>query len=294
VIDTSVKVVSPAKINWNLRILGKREDGFHELESLVSAVTLFDELTFSCREDSKIELTCENSDVPTDQRNLIQQAAALLASQAHCRSGVTCRLVKRIPVGGGLGGGSSNAAATLMALNRLWSLNWPVGRLEPLASQLGSDVSFFLHGLTAVMSGRGEHIKPTPLGWQGWILMLIPAFFVSTAAVYSQWQPNQTMQNHLTVEMASANNAVEWMQKTFNMLEEPAMQVCPQLGTLVERASKLTGRPVRVSGSGSTLFTAFDDKAEAENFAHIIGDELNVKACIVQPVEQAREKMNSM
>ncbi|UCD29318.1 MAG: 4-(cytidine 5'-diphospho)-2-C-methyl-D-erythritol kinase [Planctomycetota bacterium] len=284
--DTRLTVHSPAKINWNLRVLGKREDGFHDIESLVSAITLYDELTFTERPDSLIKLTCNNNNVPTDRSNLIYQAITLLAEKPGCHRGVTCHLEKRIPLGGGLGGGSSNAASTLLALNQLWSLNWPVERLMPLASKLGSDVPFFLHGGTAIISGRGEQIRPIHLPWKGWIVLVMPDFSVSTAEVYSQWRPvSEATIDQEAVKPSGTDGAVAWMEKTFNMLEEPAIKVCPQLGELVKKSSELAKRTVRVSGSGSTLFTAFDDKNEAQQFADHIGEKLNVRTCVVEPVK---------
>lgn len=282
-----LQVQSPAKVNWNLRVIGKRKDGFHEIESLVSAVTLYDDLTFTGRSDSIIELTCENTNVPTGEGNLVWRAATLLSKQSGCNLGVACHLTKRIPLGGGMGGGSSNAATTLLALNQFWSLGWPLDRLLPLAAQLGSDVPFFLYGGTGIISGRGEIIRPAHLGWHGWIVLIMPKFPVSTPAVYSQWRPDEERGSELKVEPQPAGNARAWMEHTFNMLEKPAMHVCPELKILLERSTEIVKRPVRVSGSGSTLFTAFDDVAEARNYANIIGEELKVSTCVVQPVEQS-------
>src|SRR5690606_25007264 len=154
VTQSSQVVRSPAKLNWTLRVLGPRPDGFHELESLVSAVSLHDELSFSSRPEGA-GITCDDPSVPTGSDNLITRAATALAQASGVSHGFTCRLTKRIPLGGGLGGGSSNAAATLRALNGFWGLNWPVERLMPVAASVGSDVAFFLHGGTAMMRGRG-------------------------------------------------------------------------------------------------------------------------------------------
>ena len=174
----SLVVRSPAKINWTLRVVGRRRDGYHEIESLVSAVSLYDELAFSPRTDSRFVLISDDPAVPTDERNLICRAAAIAAREAAEPTGLDCRLTKRIPIGGGLGGGSSNGAATLLALNRLWSLNWPTERLLTEAGRLGSDVPFFILGGTAVIAGRGEQVRPARLPWRGWIVLLMPGFSV--------------------------------------------------------------------------------------------------------------------
>ncbi len=280
----SFVVKAPAKINWTLRVRGRREDGFHEIESLVSAVTLHDELTFTSRDDSRFVLTCDDPSVPTDANNLVCRAAALLSPEAADPVGLDCRLAKRIPIGGGLGGGSSDAAATLLALNRLWSLNWSVDRLTAAAARIGSDVPFFVRGGTAVISGRGEHVRPTPLGWRGWIVLILPGFPVSTAAVYQAWRPSTGERAPLPADEAGPA-AVRWMAAAYNMLEEPAIGVCPALGRLMSRGRELVGRPVRISGSGSTLFTAFDSENEAREAAEALGRELQVRTTVVRPVE---------
>lgn len=166
-------------------------------------------------------------------------------------------------------------------------------RLMPLASELGSDVPFFLYGQSAVMSGRGEHIKPLTLPWQGWILLIMPPMSVSTAAVYRLWRPLPQENSIQELQITEADNTIEWMENTFNMLEKPAMQVCPQLRTVIEMSEKMIGRPVRLSGSGSTLFTAFDDKDQADYYTSKIGDELKLNTCVVQPVEQSAVTLGS-
>lgn len=277
-------VKTPAKINWTLRVHGRRDDGYHEIESLVSAVTLYDELAFTPRGDSRFVLTCDDASVPTDARNLICRAAAILLPEASNPVGLDCRLVKRIPLGGGLGGGSSDAAATLLALNRVWSLDWPTDRLMAAAARIGSDVPFFVQGGTAVISGRGEHVRPAPLAWRGWVVLLLPGFPVSTAAVYQAWRPPTGEEERPRADEA-APPAVRWMAAAYNMLEQPAISVCPALGRLMSRGVELVGRPVRISGSGSTLFTAFDSEDEARAGAEILGRELQVRTTVVQPIE---------
>lgn len=281
-------VRSPAKINWCLRVHGKRQDGFHEISSLVSAVSLADTLTFSDLDRPGVEIICNRPEVPTDERNLIVRAANLLASQAGLVSRLSCRITKQIPIGGGLGGGSSNGACTLMALNRKWGLNWPVERLAPLAAELGSDVCFFLWGGSAAMTGRGEGIRPVTLRWDGWIVLVLPAFSTSTADVYRAWRPAGTPVPHTMMDEIMAGTAprtcaaVDWMNAAYNMLEEPAMTVCPPLRSLMAAGSEWAGRPVRLSGSGSTLFTAFDTRIEADQFARRVRERLGTAAEVVQ------------
>lgn len=282
---TKMVVKSPAKVNWTLGVLGKRPDGFHEIASLVSVVTLYDELEFSDLETPGVAIECDTAGVPTDERNLIWRAAKMLCEKSQVRSGVRCCLRKRIPAGGGLGGGSSNSAAALLALNDFWGLHLSREELAGMAAELGSDVPLFLDGGSAVITGRGEHVRATRLQWRGWLVLLMPGLSVATASVYRAWRPGH--EKAKAVEPRATRTAIEWMQQTFNMLETPAIEVCPQLGVLQGRASELAGRPVRVSGSGSTMFTAFDEHDEAVAFSLSATEELGIRTEVVQPVEQA-------
>lgn len=302
--DGVLTVRAPAKINWTLRVLGRRSDGYHDIESLVSPVSLYDDLSFSAAGEAGVRLFCDVPDVPVDENNLIIRAARRLAEVSRVSGGVECRLTKRIPVGGGLGGGSSNAASTLTALNRLWRLDWPVWRLAEVAAELGSDVPLFLHGGAVIMTGRGERIRPARLGWQGWVVLVFPGIPVSTAAVYKAWRPagerssgpasgaghpGESEPGVLSPEQfaKTPSGAVQWMEWTFNMLEEPALEVCPVLGELVRRLTAMASRPVRVSGSGSTLFTAFDSRDEAERMVDMVARELGLRAGVVRPIVRA-------
>lgn len=279
-----VRRLAPAKINWNLRVLGRRTDGFHEIESLVSTVSIGDELSFAPRSDAKITLDSTDRDLPRDASNLVLRAARLLVERSGHARGVSCRLVKNIPVGGGLGGGSSDAAMTLAALNELWGLNWPRWRLLDLAAELGSDVSFFLVGGSAVIHGRGELVQPVELPWRGWVVLMLPGWGISTAKVYQAWRAESCPKEAGSALPAGVSDAVEWMRRTFNMLETAALEVCPALREMMARVERMANRPVRLSGSGSTFFTAFDEREEAEYFARQAGGLLDVATRVVQPV----------
>ena len=272
-------VRSPAKINWNLRVLRKREDGFHEIESLISTVTLFDELSFGRAVDGAVSLTCDGADLPTDSSNLIVQAGRLLAERYETPGGFTCGLRKRIPIGGGLGGGSSNAAATLIALNQLWGLGATSDDLVSIAAALGSDVALFLQPGTVVVSGRGEQVHRVDLPFDGWIVLMMPDFGVSTAEVYRAWKPAAVKS---PVEPVPAPDAKAWMAQTYNMLEAPCRLVSPGMRELQDAATVLANRAVRISGSGSTLFTAFDAEAEASVFAESARKGLSVATQVVR------------
>jgi len=288
-----LKVRSPAKINWMLRVLRRREDGYHEIETLMSTVTLYDELIFTPRPDRDFSISCNRADVPTDGSNLVCRAAALLAAEVEenrALPGWHCRLLKHTPVGGGVGGGSSNAAATLRALNRLWSLDLPEERLAMLAGRLGSDVPFFLHEGTAVVYGRGERVRPIRLAWHGWIVLICPGYPIPTAEVYRAWRAENGRAAYPLREHdvgGAGCDAVQWMEQAYNMLEKPAMQVSPELAEAMQGCRRLAGRPVRLSGSGSSMFTAFDTRNEAEVFADQVSAQLGLSSYVVQPTEQA-------
>lgn len=287
-----IRVLSPAKINWTLRVVGRRPDGFHEISSLVTPVTLYDELEVHEHAECGVVIECDMPGVPTGERNLVHRAVELLASRVQRPLRVRCRLTKRIPVGGGLGGGSSNAAAALMALNQQWELRWPQARLAELAAELGSDVPLFLAGGSVVMTGRGEQVQPTQLAWHGWIVLLMPGFSVATGAVYQAWRQGEKQEDR-PVEPPPASSTVQWLNGTFNMLEAPAIEVCPELGRIQQRTAKLAGRPVRISGSGSTLFTAFDTYEEASTYARVAAESLGIRTEVVQPVGQSTAEVAS-
>jgi 4-diphosphocytidyl-2-C-methyl-D-erythritol kinase len=296
VANDQLQAWSPAKINWFLHVIRRRSDGYHDLESLVSKVSLYDSLTFISRSDSEVQLQCGHPAVPIDQRNLVIQAARALADAAQIHRGVTCKLTKKIPIGGGLGGGSSNAATTLLALNELWELRWPVDRLLPIAASLGSDVPLFLTPGSAIISGRGEHVEPCELPWHGHVVILIPDLSVSTAEVYQRlhWseEDNQSSANDLQWLTRSAAgstglDASAWMAGLDNMLEAPAFEVCPQLQQISEKIARIATNPVRVSGSGACLFTAFDQMGEAQKFKDDVEQAVPVTAVVVDVVESA-------
>jgi len=252
---------APAKINLTLRIVGRRPDGFHELESWVALVDLCDRLHFSM-ESGGVFVRCDDRAVPSDESNLVARAAAALAAHG-AQGGASIRLKKRIPIAAGLGGGSSDAAATLRGLNELWALGWPAERLAAIGAEVGSDVPVFVAGRQAVMRGRGEIVTPLARGWDGWVVLVVPPFGVSTREVYAGLRAEDFAGERPTPESLVGLNAAELSERLFNDLEPAAFRISPKLGHLRAFLSEETGRRVRMSGSGSTLLSIFDEREAA-------------------------------
>ncbi|MBM4083267.1 MAG: 4-(cytidine 5'-diphospho)-2-C-methyl-D-erythritol kinase [Planctomycetes bacterium] len=258
-------LLAPAKLNLFLEVLRKREDGYHDLETVMQEIDLCDELAFERRERG-ITLTCDDVRVPTDERNLVWRAASLLSDECGVQDGVAIHLRKRIPVGGGMGGGSSDAAATLKGLNRLWRLELSDEELRSFAARLGSDVAFFITGGTAVCHGRGEIVSsfrvPTPLTY----VLLCPELSVSTASVYRRLRLDLTCRResakYLRDALTSANPD-QIGRLLFNRLEEVTFQLYPALLGFREGLQKMGFCGTLMTGSGSALFGLCRGQTEA-------------------------------
>jgi 4-diphosphocytidyl-2-C-methyl-D-erythritol kinase len=267
-------VKSPAKINLHLRIGPLRPDGFHPLLSWMITIGLFDTLEIREIKTPGIKLTCDRADLPIDHTNLIIKAAQALASQIpHEKPGAEITLQKSIPMGGGLGGGSSNAAFTILALNRLWNLNWRAEKLASIGAKIGSDVPFFFHGPSSICASRGEIVVPTPPPRAAFAVLIFPGFPVSTAAAYRKFDQlafATDLSQQSWTDWAKLS-ATELLPHLVNDLEAPAFAICPELGDLRRNLEAQLGRIVRMSGSGSTLFTLADKESEARQMVDKIG-----------------------
>lgn len=251
-----------AKINLFLEVMGKRADGFHEIETCMIPIDLADQIAFW--PDEEVTFTCDHPDVPTDETNLILKAVRLLQAHAKYQGGVGIRMEKRIPMAAGLGGGSSDAALTLRALNELWQLHLPHRELLELASQLGSDVPFFLFASPAWCTGRGEIVAPFTLEADLHFVLLCPNQGCSTAEVYRRLtlseppRSSQAMRDACSRGDSAAIGAAMW-----NRLEAPATALWPELSEA--RQWFATHGPAlgvlghQLSGSGSTYFALLPD-----------------------------------
>ncbi|MDD4888979.1 MAG: 4-(cytidine 5'-diphospho)-2-C-methyl-D-erythritol kinase [Phycisphaerae bacterium] len=268
-----VALPAPAKLNISLAIGPRQPDGYHLLDSLMVPLDLHDDVRLSSSAGG-IELAVSGptgASTPADPTNLVWRAAELLAQEAGRPSDVRIELFKRIPVAGGLGGGSSDAGATLVGLNRLWNLNFPVSRLAGLGSRLGSDVPFCVYRHPSWVRGRGEIVEPlqTPIP-SLFIVLIFPGIAIATRNVYE----------HLDVSMERLLRIIPRKHPFrgvvfFNDLEGPALEVCPPLSRLFRTLEKSAGVPrLMVAGSGSTLFAAFDNPTDASQCEH------RVRSCV--------------
>jgi len=249
-------VKAPAKLNLFLEVLGRRPDGFHDIETVMQTITIWDELTLEGAERD-VRLVTDSPEVPASADNLVVRAAEALREHTGCRLGAAIHLKKNIPVGAGLGGGSSDAASTLVGLNRLWKLDLPLERLHDLASQLGSDVAFFLYGGTALCRGRGERVAPVTSGRLMTYVVVYPGINVSTKEVYEKLPADLTRDFRKTklllgdITNDAASGAVP---RFFNRLEEVTVNLYESLRSLRRQMTRSGLERVTMTGSGSAFF----------------------------------------
>lgn len=271
-----LRLLVPAKINLDLRVGAARADGFHPLSSWFVTVGFYDELIFDTHPLPGIHLSCDHPELAVDGRNLVVRAASdlmlsLPEDDPARHAGVSIRLAKRIPTGGGLGGGSADAAYTLLGITRLMEICCGRDHLDKLAARLGSDVNFFLHGPSALCTGRGEVVDPLPTVKPGLTaLLILPTVKMPTAQVYREFDqlkmgrelPGREAERQRYTAMAQLS-AGELLSALVNDLEKPSFALSRELGELRQEAERKLGRPVRMSGSGSTLFSLYDTPEEA-------------------------------
>lgn len=263
---------SPCKVNLILNILGKRADGFHELETVMQPVNLCDELTFG-RSESGVTLTCSEPTLPTDQSNLVHRAAMKFLERSRIGVGVRIHLEKKIPMAAGLGGGSGNAATTLLALNELFDGPLPPEALHEIAASLGSDIPFFLQSKPALATGRGEMIRPmAPFpALEGRALLLVhPGFGIATAWAYRELARFPAALNgergraERLIGLLNAGVIRKAARELYNSLEAPALEKYPWLRVLQDFLRENGALVAMMSGSGSTTFSITEDLCGAQ------------------------------
>jgi 4-diphosphocytidyl-2-C-methyl-D-erythritol kinase len=262
-------VWAPAKVNLFLEVLGKRADGYHDIATLMVAVSLYDTLELKEAAPGQIQLDCNRPDLSSGPDNLVYRAAALLRERAQCRNGATIGLQKRIPIAAGLAGGSSDAAATLTGLNRLWQLGWSQAQLMPLAAELGSDVAFFMAGLASWCTGRGEKVAPVSLGRTLWLVLVCPDAHLSTAEVYSRVRAPGCPQTGQELRRALAEGSLnEVGRRLHNRLQSVSETLCPAVGDIRRTLEGYRPLGQLMSGSGPAVFALCSGRPEASRIAH--------------------------
>jgi len=266
---------SPGKVNLLLNILGKRPDGFHELETVLQPVNLCDRLTFE-RRGAAVELSCSDAALPVDSRNLVYRAATGFLQTAKISDGVRIHLEKKIPLAAGLGGGSGNAATTLLALNKLFGQPLSAAKLGELAASLGSDVPFFLQNKPVLATGRGEKIQPLdffPALRDKAFLLIHPGFGIATAWAYENLARFPAALNgkksraQELISLLQTNDLKMAAKKFYNSLEAPALEKYPVLALFQEFLHAHGALAALMSGSGSTTFAIAENQAAAESLA---------------------------
>jgi len=270
-----VRAWAPAKVNLFLEALGRRADGYHDLATLMVAVSLYDTLDF--REVSgssragEVRLECDWPELSTGPDNLVYRAAELVRRVAGVKVGAHITLRKRIPLAAGLAGGSSDAAATLAGLNRLWRLGWGPAELARLGAELGSDVPFFFFTPAAWCTGRGEVVQPLPLGKPLDLVLTGPPVGLATKdVVRALTVPSVPRDGAEMCRAVQAGDLPEVGRLLFNRLQAPAEGLCPAVARLHARLADLGPLGALMSGSGSTVFALCRGPAQAQSIARAL------------------------
>ncbi len=272
-----------AKINMGLHLLGKRDDGYHDIQTVFQEIDFHDTLILN--KSSSIQLTCTDPDLSTGRDNLVYRAFEIFRDRLGISEGLSAHIEKRIPTGSGLGGGSSNAACTLIAANRLWGHPYSQAELAGMAAEIGSDVPFFIFGGTALGEGRGEKVRPMSIRPDWWIVLICPDVKISTAWAYQEARIALTKEEKFTNLKAILDNTDPRIlqKKLVNDLEDVVFQRHPRLKTIKEQLYQRDAFYASMSGSGSSLFGLFNDRERAEKTRAFFSRE-GLSAVLCRPI----------
>jgi 4-diphosphocytidyl-2-C-methyl-D-erythritol kinase len=266
-----------AKINWILRVRGRRKDNLHELQTVFQTVTLHDKISFTARSNTELQVTCDAPNIPLDESNLILRAAIALRERYSVRKGASIHLEKVIPVEGGLGGGSSNAAIALLGLAHLWEVETNKEELTHLGASLGADVPFFLTGGTALGTGLGTEIKPINEVMAAHLLIIKPEAKVSTAAAYQSLNaPALTKVEGdiiLSISRADEQFTISYPDALHNDFEPVVFHLKPELERAKNALLQAGARQALLAGSGSSVFGVFDNQTAQERAVDALREE---------------------
>ena len=261
-----ISLKAPAKVNLFLEILGKRDDGFHEIETIMQEIDLADSLQFEETQEG-VTLECNDKNIPANQDNLVCKAANLILEECGIKKGVLINLEKNIPVGAGLGGGSSDAATTLKALNSLWKVGLNNEELMGFAAKLGSDIPFFINGKTALCRGRGELITPVEVRNRMDYIILFPRVHISTETIYKNLKIDLTKKRKdvsFFLDALKYSEVASISKLLFNRLEEIIFATYPDLLQVKSALESFDFCGLSISGSGSAFFGLCNDRHQAE------------------------------
>lgn len=286
-----MKLKSFAKINLGLEVLRKREDGYHDIRTLFQSISLYDEIEAEKLKDRRIIIAGTGEKIPCDERNLMHRAASVLQRRFSVNKGILFKIKKNIPIGKGLGGGSSNAAVALLLLNKLWEIKTDFVTLDAVAKQIGADVPYFLRGGFCLGTNRGDKIYPLKDLPCFYCLLIFPEFPISTAYIYS---------NHRVDSLTSGDKEskiIKFLEKQIfsileNDLEETIFRPYPQLADLKQILLKEGAEVSLVSGTGSTIFGIFSSRQQAERARSKLGRTWT--AMIVETVGRNRYREESL
>jgi len=271
-------IQSFAKVNLFLEVLNKRKDNFHNIDSLFERISLSDKIVLKNRQDNLIKISCSDPRVPLDETNLCFKAAKLLQDKFKIRKGLDIKIIKRIPVGAGLGGGSSNAASVLLALNKLWRLKLSKAKLAKLAAKIGSDVVFFVYDTAfARVRGRGEkiYVLNELNKVRLWHILVVPKIHVSTPLIYKKWDDfgcNKRQVAGLTKPISNVKILTSVLHKKdniskpgflFNSLEQVTLKLYPEVIHIKETLAGLGLKSALMSGSGPAVFAPLSSEKKA-------------------------------
>ncbi len=291
--STSMTYRSYAKINLYLDVLNRRRDGFHNIETVFQTVSLADELTFE-EYPNILSISCSSTELDTGEGNLVYRAAMLLRARTGCTLGARIHLEKRIPIAAGLAGGSGNAAATLIALNKLWDLRLSEGRLRELALELGSDVPYCTVGGAAAATRRGEVLTPLPPLPSVWFILLHPSLAVSAGHAYNHPMLERNTAKAFAGRTAAFRHALRRLRDgdipcaVFNRMERPVFHEHPNLAELKKRLMDLGCHAAAMSGSGPTIFGICESKRVATRIADMLPEQ---RSSVVSTVPHGVERV---
>ncbi|MCS1352372.1 4-(cytidine 5'-diphospho)-2-C-methyl-D-erythritol kinase [Mechercharimyces sp. CAU 1602] len=266
-----ISVKAPAKINLTLDVLHKRDDGYHELEMVMTSIDLADRIDLVSTSQPSVRLRSTSGFVPQDERNLAYRAAALLKENYDVKPGVFITIHKHIPVAAGLAGGSSDAAATLIGLNKLWNLGLTLDELVELGAQIGSDVPYCVHAGTALVRGRGERLMPISSPPACWVVLAKPEHGVSTAEVFQKFEqvsPDNSPDTKAMVAALEQGDFSGICASLGNVLEDVTLKSYPTVGRIKDKMKEFGAEGVLMSGSGPTVFGLVRQEARARRIVN--------------------------